>query len=54
MEINKKEVGERIRAVRQAMHLSMEKFGKLLGDLPRSTVNNWERGINLPKLETLS
>lgn len=54
MEINKKEVGKRIRELRISMDLSMEKFGKLIGDLPRSTVNNWERGINLPKQETLN
>lgn len=54
MEINKKEVGKRIRDIRNSMDLSMEKFGKLIGDLPRSTVNNWERGINLPKQETLN
>lgn len=53
MEIDKQEVGNRIRSIRQDLNLSMEKFGKLIGDLPRSTVNNWERGINLPKTETL-
>lgn len=54
MEVNKQEAGERIKKVRQMLNLSMDKFGKLLGGLPRSTVNNWERGINLPKLETLN
>lgn len=53
MEMNKKEVGQRIRNFRNSMGLSIEKFGKLIDDLPRSTVNNWERGINLPKQETL-
>ncbi len=53
MEIDKQAVGNRIRQIRQELKLSMEKFGKLIGDLPRSTVNNWERGINLPKTETL-
>lgn len=54
MEVNKQEAGQRIKEVRQMLNLSMDKFGKLLGGLPRSTVNNWERGINLPKLETLN
>jgi hypothetical protein len=31
----------------------MEKSNKLIGNLPRSTVNNWERGINLTKTESL-
>mgnify|MGYP001099154269 FL=1 len=53
MEINKKEVGQRIRDLRSSMGLNMEKLGKLIDDLPRSTVNNWERGINLPKQEIL-
>ncbi|MBF2483838.1 helix-turn-helix domain-containing protein [Listeria welshimeri] len=52
MEVDKKEVGQRIRTIRNSLNLSMEKFGQLIGDLPRSTVNNWERGINLPKKET--
>lgn len=50
MEVNKKEVGQRIKEIRQMLGLSMDKFGKLLGDLPRSTVNNWGRGVNLLKL----
>lgn len=52
MEVDKKEVGQRIRSIRNSLNLSMEKFGQLIGDLPRSTVNNWERGMNLPKKET--
>ncbi len=43
MEIDKQAVGNRIRQIRQELKLSMEKFGKLIGDLPRSIVNNWER-----------
>lgn len=53
MEIHKKEVGQMIRNLRNSMGLSMEKFGKLIDDLPRSAVNNWEKGINLPKQEIL-
>lgn len=43
IEINKKEVGQRIRKLRSSMGISMEKFGKLMDNLSRSTVNNWER-----------
>ena len=53
MEIDKQAVGNRIWEIRQELKLSMEKFGKLISDLPRSTVNNWERGINLLKTEIL-
>lgn len=49
MEIDKQAVGNRIRQIRQELKLSMEKFGKLIGDLPRSTVNNWERGSTFQK-----
>lgn len=54
MEINTAAVGQRIKEIRTELGLSMAKFGKLLGDMPRSSVNNWERGINLPKNETLA
>lgn len=54
MEINKVAVGQRIKEIRTDLGLSMAKFGELLGDMPRSSVNNWERGINLPKNETLA
>ncbi len=30
----------------------MEKFGQLIGDLPRSTVNNWERELIFLKRKT--
>lgn len=35
------------------MGISMEKFGKSIDNLSRSTVNNWERWINLPKQKTV-
>lgn len=54
MEIDKVEVGQRIRKIRKTLNLSMEKFGQLIDGLPRSTVNNWERGINLPKPESIN
>lgn len=54
MEIDKVEVGQRIRKIRKSLNLSMEKFGQLIDGLPRSTVNNWERGINLPKPESIN
>jgi transcriptional regulator with XRE-family HTH domain len=54
LEINKVEVGQRIREIRKMHNLSMEKFGQLIDGLPRSTVNNWERGINLPKPESMN
>ncbi|HBC4464417.1 helix-turn-helix domain-containing protein [Enterococcus faecalis] len=53
MKPNKKKVGERIREIRTNLGYSMEEFGKLLGDSPRSSVNNWEKGVSLPKKDKL-
>lgn len=54
MNIDKKAVGKRIKDIRLSLGLSMAKFGVLLGDVPRSSVNNWERSVYLPRTETLS
>lgn len=53
MKPNKKKVGDRIREIRTNLGYSMEEFGKLLGDSPRSSVNNWEKGVSLPKKDKL-
>lgn len=47
MEINKKEVGHKISDIRKSHNLTMEDFGKIV-DAPKSAVNNWEKGRNLP------
>ncbi|QAA29067.1 helix-turn-helix transcriptional regulator [Lactiplantibacillus plantarum] len=52
MEINKKDVGLRIKKIRLSHHYTMENFGKLIG-APKSAVNNWEKGRNLPSSERL-
>lgn len=43
------EVGIRIKKIRTDLGYSMSQFGELISDSPKTTVNNWERGINLPK-----
>ncbi|MDT1939622.1 MULTISPECIES: helix-turn-helix domain-containing protein [Carnobacterium] len=53
MKPNKKKVGERIRDIRTNLGYSMDEFGRLLGDSPRSSVNNWEKGVSLPKRDKL-
>ncbi|MGG5370785.1 helix-turn-helix domain-containing protein [Enterococcus sp. AZ196] len=50
---NKQKVGKRINEIRTNLGYSMSDFGKLIGDLPRSSVNNWEKGVSLPKKEKL-
>lgn len=53
MEVNPKEVGQRIRHIRKEKGLNMPEFGKLIGDTKRSAVGNWERGDNLPNNDRL-
>ncbi|HBI1635421.1 TPA: helix-turn-helix transcriptional regulator [Enterococcus faecalis] len=53
MKPNKIKVGERIREIRTNLGYSMDEFGRLLGDSPRSSVNNWEKGVSLPKKDKL-
>lgn len=53
MKPQKEKVAKRIYQIRKNLGYSMEEFGKLLGDIPKSTVNNWEKGISIPKRKTL-
>lgn len=60
MEINKLELGDRIRNVRNKRLESMEKFGQAIADATnnqsksgKSNVSRWERGENIPNNETL-
>jgi len=53
MKPNKVTVGKRIHEIRTSLGYSMEEFGKLIGDSPRSSVNNWEKGISIPKKDKL-
>lgn len=49
MEIDLQTVGQRIKDIRTTHHYSMAQFAKLVGNSSASTVNNWEKGNNLPK-----
>lgn len=53
MKPNAVEVGKKIRQIRTDLGYSMAQFGELISDSPKTTVNNWERGINLPKGDKL-
>ena len=48
MKPDPKEVGKRIRSLRQEKGLTMEEFGKFIDKANKSAVGNWERGDNLP------
>ena len=49
MELNKKELGERIRRARKNKGLSQEELGNLIG-VHGNTVSAWENGVFLPKI----
>lgn len=48
MKINVKEAGKRIKSIRDRFGYSMLSFALLLDMSSASTVNNWEKGNNLP------
>lgn len=52
MEINPKVVGIKIKNIRLSLGESMEKFGERFGT-SKGTINNWEKGRNLPNKENL-
>lgn len=51
--INLKDVGQRIKAIRQARGFSQEEFGEELNNANKSLVSRWENGKNLPNNERL-
>ncbi|MDA9470948.1 helix-turn-helix domain-containing protein [Enterococcus sp. 5H] len=53
MEIDLIEAGKRISQIRKKHKYSMASFATLIGNSSASTVNNWEKGNNLPKQERL-
>lgn len=53
MEIDLKAAGKRIKEIRGQHKYSMALFSNLVGNSSASTVNNWEKGNNLPKQERL-
>jgi len=52
MEVNVNQVGQRIKSIRLSLGDSMESFGKRL-NTSKASVNNWEKGVNLPNSERL-
>lgn len=48
MVIDKKTVGQRIKNIRKKYGYSMQKFGEMIDNAPKGSVNSWEKGVNLP------
>lgn len=53
LEIDLLAAGHRIKQIRKKHNYSMATFAKLIGNSSASTVNNWEKGNNLPNKERL-
>lgn len=49
LKIDLKATGNRIKEIRKQHNYSMAAFANLVGNSSASTVNNWEKGNNLPK-----
>lgn len=52
MEVDKKRVGQRIKAIRQSKGMTLEEFGNLFG-ATKGNVSLWEKGSSLPSNERL-
>ena len=52
-EINKKEVGSRIKQIRLNKGYTLEGFGKLFG-ASKGNVQQWENGVSLPNTERIA
>lgn len=50
---SKKEIGLRIKKLRQSKHLSMEELAKIINVSGKGTINNWEKGLSSPKIDNL-
>lgn len=53
MDIDKKQVGFRIKSIRRAKGMTMREFGKIIDNAAQSLVTRWENGTSLPNNERL-
>ncbi|MEI5995358.1 helix-turn-helix transcriptional regulator [Candidatus Enterococcus mansonii] len=53
MDIDLIAAGKRIKEIRKLHNYSMARFSKIVGNSSASTVNNWEKGNNLPNQDRL-
>ena len=50
---SKEAVGKRILQIRKKYGYSMQKFGEIIDNAPKGSVNSWEKGVNLPNEKRL-
>lgn len=53
MKIDKKQVGQRIKELRQSRNLTLDEVAKIIHAKGKSTVNAWERGATVPRNDFL-
>ena len=53
MNINKIELGTRIKAIRKKQDMTLEEFGRVIGNAGKSNVSKWEKGLAIPNDERL-
>lgn len=53
MNINKIELGNRIKAIRKSKKMTLEEFGRTIGSVGKSNVSKWEKGYVIPTEDRL-
>jgi len=53
LELDKKQIGLRIRSIRESFGWKLEDFGELVFEASKGTVSNWENGVNIPSKKRL-
>lgn len=53
MEVNKKQVGQRVKSIRLSLGKNLGEFGKLVGGASDSIVSRWEKGVSIPNNKRL-
>lgn len=53
MKPDKIQVANRLKEIRTLLNLSISEFGEAIGNVPKSTVNSWLRGLALPPKEKI-
>ncbi|MEK3728552.1 MULTISPECIES: helix-turn-helix domain-containing protein [unclassified Lysinibacillus] len=53
MQLDKKQIGLRIKSIRESFGWNLEEFGELVFEASKGTVSNWENGVNIPSKKRL-
>lgn len=53
LQLDKKQIGLRIKSIRESFGWNLEEFGELVFEASKGTVSNWENGVNIPSKKRL-